>query len=49
MFYYFKEVLGMNIDELNNLTDDELIEVILGLLDALGLVTEEADGHTQAV
>lgn len=29
----------MNIDELNNLTDDELIEVILGLLYQLGLVT----------
>ena len=29
----------MNIDELNNLTDDELIEVILGLLYQLWLVT----------
>ena len=32
-----------------SMTDSELTDVILGLLDAIGLVTEEADGHTQAV
>ena len=31
----------------DNMTDAELTEVILDLLDALGLVTEEAGGHTQ--
>ena len=35
-------------EDYENLTDDELTDVILDLLDQLGLVREEATGHIPA-
>lgn len=37
----------MNMEDVKKLTDDELADVILDLLDQLGLVIEEGASHTQ--
>ena len=43
------DIGGITMNNYESMTDSELTDAIIDILDALGLVTEEAGGHTQAV